>query len=131
MVHFYTFLQFFKLGLVRLFFLFLWDPWDFFRLSVKYFALYYLYFLINQFEDFSDYKIVLSRLFKDKFTILNRQRLQIEGGPIEKRIALNEVLLNRSTVAVPEFEFSMNDDDYYFFPSAIVHTHYKFKLLIL
>lgn len=71
------------------------------------------------FLDFSDHKIVLNRLFKDRFSLLNRQRLKIEG-PIGKRTVLNEILLNRSTVNVPEFQFSMNDDDKFFFPSAIV-----------
>lgn len=72
--------------------------------------------------DFPDHKIVLNRLFKDRFSLLNRQRLLIEGDPIGKRVVLNEVLLNRSTTSVPEFEFSLNDDDKLFFPSAIVST---------
>jgi len=74
------------------------------------------------FLDFADRKVVLKRLFRDKFTLMNRQRFQVSGDSIPngKRMILNEVLLNRSTVNVPEFELSMNDDDKFFFPSAIV-----------
>ena len=57
--------------------------------------------------------------------MFNRQRLKIEG-PIGKRIALNEILLNRSTLNVPEFHLSMNDDDKLFFPSAIVTNLQQF-----
>ena len=47
---------------------------------------------------------------------MNRQRFIVSGPkiPNSKRTILNEVLLNRSSVQVPEFEFSMNDDDKFF-----------------
>lgn len=53
---------------------------------------------------------------------MNRQRFQVSGNTIPngKQLILNEVLLNRSTDNVPEFEFSMNDDDKFYFPSVIV-----------
>lgn len=60
---------------------------------------------------------------------MNRQRFIVSGPAIPnfKRTILNEVLLNRSSVHVPEFEFSMNDDDKFFFPSAIVTCiHFDF-----
>ena len=77
------------------------------------------------FLDFSDRKIILRRLFKDKFALMNRQRFLVSGDAIPngRRTILNEVLLNRSTTSVPEFEFSMNDDDKFFFPSAIVSCY--------
>jgi hypothetical protein len=67
---------------------------------------------------------VLSRVFKDKYSILNRQRLQIEGDsiPTGKRLILNEILLNRTSDSkhVPEFEFALGQNDNFYFPSSIV-----------
>lgn len=52
--------------------------------------------------------------------------------PNGKLLILNEILLNRSTINVPEFEFSMNDDDKFYFPSVIVNlrVHSAFFLFI-
>lgn len=53
---------------------------------------------------------------------MNRQRFKVTGDAIPngKQLILNEILLNRSTIPVPEFEFTMNDDDKFYFPSVIV-----------
>ena len=74
------------------------------------------------FLDFSEYKLVLSRLFRDKLTFFDRSRLQIEGpaAGIGRSVILNEILLSQGNgKEVPEFEFCVGEDNL-FFPPTIV-----------